>query len=45
MGEADLDATIFSTDEAPAFLRAVEYLIENNETLKADGSREPIVID
>jgi hypothetical protein len=43
--ETDLNATVFSTSEAPVFLRAVEYLIENHETLKAEGERKAIVIE
>jgi hypothetical protein len=41
---ADLDATVFSTQHAPAFRRAVEYLIANHEELKRQGSKKPIVI-
>ncbi len=42
---ADLDATIFSTEHAPAFGRALDYLIANHERLKAESSRDPIVIE
>jgi hypothetical protein len=41
---ADLDATVFSTRHAPAFRRAIEYLIANHEELKRQGSKKPIVI-
>jgi hypothetical protein len=40
----DLSATVFSTVHAPAFVRAVEYLIANHPRLQRQGSREPIVI-
>ncbi len=42
---ADLNATVFSTEHASSFRLAVDYLIENHERLKGDGSREPIVIE
>ena len=42
---ADLDQTVFSTEHAASFRRALDYLIENNDRLKGEGSREPIVID
>ncbi len=42
---ADLGATVFSTEYASSFRRALEYLVANDERLKAEGSREPIVID
>jgi hypothetical protein len=42
---ADLDAMVFSTEHAPTFLRAVDYLIANHETPKADGERKAIVIE
>jgi hypothetical protein len=41
---ADLDATVFSTQHAPALRRAVEYLVANHEELKKQGSKQPIVI-
>jgi predicted O-linked N-acetylglucosamine transferase (SPINDLY family) len=42
--DADLDATIFSTEHASSFPRAIEYLIANHDRLKTTGSRAPIVI-
>jgi hypothetical protein len=40
----DLDTTVFSTADAPSFLRAVNYLIANHERLKEDKMRTPLVI-
>ena len=40
----DLDETLCRKGEADAFKRAIEYLIENHRQLKAEGSRQPIVI-
>jgi hypothetical protein len=42
---ADLGQTVFSTATAPAFVRAVNYLIANHDQLKAEGSRRPIRIE
>jgi hypothetical protein len=41
----DLGKTIFSASNAPAFLRAVEFLIANHARLKRQGGREPLVIE
>ena len=44
-GSIDLKAA-FARHENPAFFRrAVDFLIDNNDRLKADGSRTPIVIE
>jgi hypothetical protein len=40
----DLHAVLFNTDEPVYFEKAIEYLIDNHERLKAEGSREPIII-
>lgn len=40
--ETDLDATVFSTKSAPAFVRAVQFLIANHARLQADDSKTPI---
>jgi hypothetical protein len=42
---ADLDATVFSTRDADAFRRAVDYLGARHERLRAEGSRTPIRIE
>jgi hypothetical protein len=41
---ADLDNTIYSTEDAKHFLKAVDYLIENHEQLQQDGSKDPVRI-
>jgi hypothetical protein len=41
---ADLDGTVFSDAEAPAFRRAMDFLIANHDRLKADHDRKPIRI-
>lgn len=42
---ADLDATLLSLEHVPAFVRAIDHLLENHESLKHDSKRTPIVID
>ncbi|MGB0183929.1 MAG: hypothetical protein ACPF9Q_00760 [Opitutales bacterium] len=42
---ADLDNTLLSLEHVPAFVRAIDHLIENHETLKKDSKRSPIIID
>ncbi len=42
--EADLDATVFSTADAPWFAQAVDYLVGNHATLSRERDRAPIVI-
>ncbi len=42
--DTDLRATLFDTDEPANFEKAIDYLIDNHEQLKADGSRKPIFI-
>lgn len=41
----DLDKTLLSLEHVPAFVRAIDYLIENHETLKEDSKRSPIILD
>jgi predicted O-linked N-acetylglucosamine transferase (SPINDLY family) len=41
---ADLDRTVFSDADAPAFRRAIEFLIANHGRLKAQPDRKPIRI-
>jgi len=44
-GAIDLKRS-FATHEDPRYYRkAIDYLIENNENLKNNGSREPILIE
>jgi hypothetical protein len=42
--KVDLDATIFSTEHAPSFARAVAGLIEHHEAYSKQGSKAPLVI-
>lgn len=43
--KADLLGTVFAKVDGMSFKRAVDYLVENHEKLKAEGQRTPIVID
>jgi hypothetical protein len=40
----DIKAALFDTDEPALFEEAIEYLIDNDEKLKAEDSKEPIMI-
>jgi hypothetical protein len=42
---ADLNNTLLSLEHVPAFVRAIDYLIENHETLKEDSKRSPIILE
>jgi hypothetical protein len=42
--ETDLRRALFDTDEPQYFRQAVDFLIENHEALRRDGSRAPIFI-
>ncbi len=42
--KVDLDSTIYSTADAPYFLHAVDYLIENHAKLQKKGERTAITI-
>ena len=44
LDRADLDGTVFDTADARYFPRAVAYLVENHERLRADPDRTPIRI-
>ena len=42
---ADLASTVLSLKHVPAFVRAVDYLLENHDQLLRDSGREPIVVN
>jgi hypothetical protein len=42
---ADLATTALSHEHVPAFVRAIDHLLENHEKLAAAGSRDPIVVE
>jgi hypothetical protein len=42
---ADLDATLLSHEHVPAFVRAIDHLLDNHERLAKEPGREPILID
>jgi hypothetical protein len=42
---ADLDATVLSLSHVPAFVRAIDHLLENHERLATEPGRTPIVIN
>jgi hypothetical protein len=44
ISKIDMMKKLFNKDDARYFRKAIDYLIENHEELKRDGSREPIVI-
>jgi hypothetical protein len=41
---ADLATTALSHEHVPAFVRALDHLLENHDKLAAQPSREPIVV-
>jgi hypothetical protein len=41
----DLKAAFAKHENPEYFRKAVDFLIENHERLKAEGSREPIIIE
>jgi hypothetical protein len=41
---ADLTATVLSHEHVPAFVRAIDHLLENHETIAAQADRTPIVV-
>jgi hypothetical protein len=45
LAEIDLEAALCRNEETVAFKRAIDFLIENHERLKAEGSRQPILTD
>jgi hypothetical protein len=42
---ADLATTVLSLEHVPSFVRAIDHLLENHETLSAQPGREPIVVE
>jgi predicted O-linked N-acetylglucosamine transferase (SPINDLY family) len=42
---ADLDATVLSHEHVPAFVRAIDHLLENHAILAKKPGRDPIVIE
>jgi hypothetical protein len=42
---ADLATTVLSHEHVPAFVRAIDYLLENHERLSKKSGREPIVVN
>ena len=41
---ADLATTVLSHEHVPAFVRAIDHLLANHETLAKQPGREPILI-
>lgn len=42
---ADMATTVLSHEHVPAFVRAIDYLLENHATLVKQPGREPIVVN
>lgn len=42
---ADLTTTVLSHEHVPAFVRAIDHLLENHDALVKQTGREPIIID
>jgi predicted O-linked N-acetylglucosamine transferase (SPINDLY family) len=42
---ADLESTVLSHEHVPAFVRAIDHLLDNHEALSGLQSREPIMIE
>jgi hypothetical protein len=42
---ADLNETVLSLEHVPAFVRAVDHLLEHHNELSRDGNRKPILVD
>lgn len=42
---ADLQSTVLSHEHVPAFVRAIDHLLDNHESLSTEQSREPIFVD
>lgn len=42
---ADLPSTVLSLKHVPAFVRAIDYLLENHERLSKESGRDPIVVN
>lgn len=45
LSEVDLEGSLFSTNEPKYFRKAIDYLMENHQILKAEGARTPIFIE
>ena len=41
----DLKSTIFNSADAEYFKRAINYLIDNNDKLKSENSKSPVIIE
>ena len=41
---ADLDSTVLSLEHVPAFARAIDYILDNHDSLKEEGARNPITV-
>jgi hypothetical protein len=41
---ANLESTVLSLNDVPAFARAVDYLLENHDSLEKESNRSPIEI-
>ena len=41
---ADLDSTVRRREHVPAFARAIDYILDNHESLKEDSAQNPITI-
>jgi len=42
---ADLATTVLSHEHVPAFVRAIDYLLDNHEKLVKQSGREPIIVN
>jgi hypothetical protein len=42
---ADLASTVLSLKHVPAFVRAIDYLLDNHERLSKESGRDPIVVN
>ncbi len=41
---ADLDTTVLSHEHVPSFVRAIDHLLDNHDSLSAEPHRDPIMI-
>ena len=41
---ADLDSTVLSLEHVPAFARAIDYILDNHDSLKEESARNPITV-
>jgi hypothetical protein len=42
---ADLSTTVLSHEHVPAFVRAIDHLLENHEQLSTETHRDPIIVN